>query len=124
MGRSWLGFDHQGVGRVFSATSAGPQRPFPFSILCSALPTVRRGRAAASPPESEARTFPTRTRMDISLDTIATKKPHLVDVRADQTVAHALNALHANNILACPVWGQPGGWVGAGHSNVIIQEKQ
>ena len=46
-------------------------------------------------------------------------KRRLVQVPYTATVAHTVNALVANNVLAVPVAAPPGRWIGAGGSMIL-----
>ncbi|CAK9185635.1 unnamed protein product [Ilex paraguariensis] len=56
-------------------------------------------------------------------DMIADKK-RLVEVPYTASLAHTMNALVANRVLAVPVAAPPGHWIGAGGSMILESDKQ
>ena len=54
----------------------------------------------------------------------AVEKRRLVEVPYTATLAHTLNALVANRVVAVPVAAPPGHWIGAGGSMIMECDKQ
>ncbi|KAM7471678.1 hypothetical protein LguiA_009861 [Lonicera macranthoides] len=51
-------------------------------------------------------------------------KRRLVEVPYTATLAHTMNALVANQVVAVPVAAPPGHWIGAGGSMILESDKQ
>ncbi|MCL7022240.1 hypothetical protein MKW94_002271 [Papaver nudicaule] len=51
------------------------------------------------------------------------KNKRLVEVPYTATLAHTLNALVANNVVAVPIAAPPGHWIGAGGSMILESDK-
>lgn len=51
------------------------------------------------------------------------KNKRLVEVPYTATLAHTLNVLIANNVVAVPVAAPPGHWIGAGGSMILESDK-
>ncbi|OUZ99874.1 CBS domain [Macleaya cordata] len=54
---------------------------------------------------------------------LVSEKKRLVEVPYTATLAHTLNALVANNVVAVPVAAPPGHWIGAGGSMILESDK-
>lgn len=57
------------------------------------------------------------------VDMMANKR-RLVEVPYTATLAHTMNALVANQVLAVPVAAPPGQWIGAGGSMIVEADRQ
>lgn len=55
---------------------------------------------------------------------LVSSKASLLEVPATTSVEDALSILDKFKILSLPVYGAPGGWIGAGNSELIIGSKQ
>ncbi|KAH7857343.1 hypothetical protein Vadar_011546 [Vaccinium darrowii] len=57
-------------------------------------------------------------------DVLTAEKRRLVEVPYTATLAHTMNALVANRVVAVPVAAPPGHWIGAGGSMILESDKQ
>ncbi|KAI8529446.1 hypothetical protein RHMOL_Rhmol12G0225400 [Rhododendron molle] len=57
-------------------------------------------------------------------DVLTAGKRRLVEVPYTATLAHTMNALVANRVVAVPVAAPPGHWIGAGGSMILESDKQ
>lgn len=57
-------------------------------------------------------------------DAMPADKRRLVEVPYTATLAHTMNALVANRVVALPVAAPPGKWIGAGGSMILEADKQ
>lgn len=57
-------------------------------------------------------------------DVMPVDKRRLVEVPYTATLAHTMNALVANRVVAVPVAAPPGKWIGAGGSMILESDKQ
>ncbi|PSR96027.1 SNF1-related protein kinase regulatory subunit gamma-like [Actinidia chinensis var. chinensis] len=57
-------------------------------------------------------------------DILTPDKRRLVEVPYTATLAHTVNALVANRVVAAPVAAPPGHWIGAGSSMILEADKQ
>lgn len=57
-------------------------------------------------------------------DVLMADKRRLVEVPYTATLAHTMNALVANRVVAVPVAAPPGHWIGAGGSMILESDKQ
>ncbi|GFZ11849.1 cystathionine beta-synthase (CBS) protein [Actinidia rufa] len=57
-------------------------------------------------------------------DILTPDKRRLVEVPYTATLAHTVNALVANRVVAAPVAAPPGHWIGAGGSMILEADKQ
>lgn len=57
-------------------------------------------------------------------DVMPADKRRLVEVPYTATLAHTMNALVANKVVALPVAAPPGKWIGAGGSMILEADKQ
>lgn len=57
-------------------------------------------------------------------DVMPADKRRLVEVPYTATLAHTMNALVANRVVALPVAAPPGKWIGAGGSMILEADKQ
>lgn len=57
-------------------------------------------------------------------DVLTADKRRLVEVPYTATLAHTMNALVANRVVAVPVAAPPGHWIGAGGSMILESDKQ
>lgn len=55
---------------------------------------------------------------------LTAEKRRIVEVPYTASLAHTMNALVANKVVAVPVAGLPGQWIGAGGSMIMESDKQ
>lgn len=61
---------------------------------------------------------------DKKVKNLTADKRRLVEVPYTATLAHTMNALVANGVVALPVAAPPGHWIGAGGSMILESDKQ
>lgn len=76
--------------------------------------------AVASKHLSEAQQLRDKNVKDLLVD----NKCRLVEVPSTASLAHTMNALVANRVVAVPVAAPPGHWIGAGGSMILEADKQ
>ncbi|KAM1493369.1 hypothetical protein PS1_025527 [Malus domestica] len=82
------------------------------------------GTATAKQPSHEADQSKTQRLRDKKVGDLMVNKRRLVEVPYTATLAHTMNALVANKVLAVPVAAPPGQWIGAGGSMIVEADKQ
>lgn len=60
---------------------------------------------------------------DKKVKELVSEKRRLVEVPYTATLAHTMNALVANQVVAMPVAAPPGHWIGAGGSMILESDK-
>lgn len=70
----------------------------------------------------QATTEPQRLR-DKKVKELVSDKRRLVEVPYTATLAHTMNTLVANQVVAVPVAAPPGHWIGAGGSMILESDK-
>lgn len=78
----------------------------------------------AKQPSHEADQSSTQRLRDKKVGDLMVNKRRLVEVPYTATLAHTMNALVANKVLAVPVAAPPGQWIGAGGSMIMEADKQ
>ncbi|KAM2957987.1 hypothetical protein FF2_024904 [Malus domestica] len=82
------------------------------------------GTGTAKQPSHEADQSKTQRLRDKKVGDLMVNKRRLVEVPYTATLAHTMNALVANKVLAVPVAAPPGQWIGAGGSMIVEADKQ
>lgn len=60
----------------------------------------------------------------VTVGDIVAEKRHIIDVEASTSIGDVLNILKEQNILAIPVYGRQGSWLGSGGVDLVSNHKQ